>query len=131
MTDRFTLLIQGRARCQLIKAKGEPGYFHSIRVEPRYRRRGFGLELIKFALQYTREFLEMDIRYQSKVAQRHAARLGYRKIGTSERYAGCELWRHYNQKSKLPTSKLQLLKAMRFKRTDGKTVVLYLSSSVD
>lgn len=131
MENRFSLLIQGRANSRIIKPGGQPGYFRSLYVEPSHRRKGYGLELMKFAIQYTGEFLEMDIRRQSKVAQRNAARLGYRKIGPSERFIECELWRHPDPRSELPRSRLHLLKRVRYRRADGRTDVLYLSNSLD
>ena len=127
----FTLLIQTRARSTVIKPRGRPGYFRSLYVEPRFRRKGYGLELMKFAIQHTREFLEMDIRRQSTVAQRNAARLGYRRVGPSSRFTDCDLWRHGNPRSELPRSRLRLLKTVGYERIGGKTEVLYLSNSLD
>lgn len=132
MVHRITLLIPGRAKGQLIKPAGERGYFHWLYVNPRYRRRGYGMELMKFAIEYAQEFLEMDILHRSKTCQRNAARLGYKKTGQqSDRYFRCELWRYRGGKSQCLRSRLRVLKKMRYQRNDGKTEVLYLSNSLD
>jgi GNAT superfamily N-acetyltransferase len=127
---RIIMLIQRRAICEVIKPRGKPGYFHWLHVKPRYRRQGYALELMKFAIHYTREFLEMDILHKSKVAKRNAARLGYCKIGHSMRYSYCELWKHGQTQLRLPGSRLKLLKSVRYKRMNGSTEVLYLSNSL-
>ena len=46
----------------------KPAYFKSLYVNPRFRRRGYGLELMKFAIDYMQEFLEMDILSGAKSA---------------------------------------------------------------
>lgn len=128
MVHRITLLIPGRANSRIIKISGEPGYFHSLFVEPGYRRQGYGLELMKFAIQHLQEFLQMDILRRSKSCQRNAARLGYRNTGNvSERYQGCELWEHCSFPEQLPVSRLRLLRTVHYDRKDSNTDVLYLS----
>ena len=130
--NRITFLIPRRARVQIIRPAEGSGYFHSIEVKPRFRRQGYGLELMKFALHYTKEFLELDILCQSKVMQRNARRLGYRKTGQrSKRYVGCKLWRHNRHHVCLPSSQLRLLRTIQYKRIDGQTEVVYLAKSLD
>ena len=132
MEHHITLLIPGRASSQIIKPDGKPGYFHSLYVNPRYRRLGYGLELIKFAIQYTQEFLELDILRASKACQRIASRIGYRKTGSaSDRYLRCESWRYCGMPSQLPASRLHILKVVNYRRDNGKTEVLYLSNALD
>jgi GNAT superfamily N-acetyltransferase len=131
MERRLTLLVPGRARSQIIKPDGERGYFHSLYVDPGYRRQGYGLELMKFAIQYAQEFLEMDILRCSKACQRNAAKIGYRKTAyASDRYLGCDLWRYRGTRLQLPISRLQLLSAVHYERTNGRTEVLYLSNQL-
>jgi len=127
MEHRVTLLLQRRARAQIIKNDGEPGYFHWLYVEPSYRRRGYALELMKFGLQHTQEFLEMDILRRAKACQRNAAKLGYRGTGAdSDRYFGCELWRHTVNGELIPVSRLSLLRSIIYEGPRGRTEVLYL-----
>jgi|ERR1041384_5129550 ribosomal protein S18 acetylase RimI-like enzyme len=131
MENRFTLVIPGRALCQVVKPANKPGYFQWLSVEPRYRRQGYCLELMKFAINYSRESLEMDILRSAKSCQRNAARLGYRKTGdSSNRFYRCELWRYFGSPSKRYRSRLKLLKTIRYERCDGTTRVLYLSTSL-
>lgn len=132
MERHITLLIPRRASSQIIKPVGKPGYFHSLYVYPGYRRRGYGLELMKFGIRYTHEFLQMDILRTSKACQRNADRIGYRKTGgASDRYLGCEFWRYCGKPSQLPVSRLHILKTVNYKRLTGKTEVLYLSNVLD
>lgn len=131
MEKRITLLIPGRASSRLIKPRGKPAYFKSLYVNPRFRRRGYGLELMKFASEYMREFLEMDILYGAKECQRNAARLGYRKIGRpSDRFSGCALWQYYGVGNHFAPSRLKILRKITYQRRSGRTEVLYLSNSL-
>ena len=128
MERRITLLISGRASTQIIKRDGENGYFHYLYVNPSHRRQGYSLELMKFAIQYTGEFLEMDILRRSRACQRNATKLGYRKTGrASDRYFGCDQWRYTGAGSQFPISRLKLLTAVHYQRTNSRTEVLYLS----
>jgi hypothetical protein len=130
MENRLSLVIPGRALSQIIKPAGKPGYFHWLYVQPRFRQRGYCLELMKFAIDYSQEFLEMDILRRAESCQRNAARLGYQRTGqSSDRYFGCELWRYCGPKSKHYRSQLKLLKMTQYKRLDGRTEVLYLGDS--
>lgn len=129
MTERrITLVIPGRAVSRVIDPAGGPGYFQSLYVHPRHRRRGHCLEIMKFAISYTREFLEMDIKKRTaEAAQHNAARLGYVKVGQSERWDNCELWRYKGSRhSGLPESSLRVLRKVTCRRRDGVTEVLYL-----
>jgi GNAT superfamily N-acetyltransferase len=122
-----TFLVQGRASARIIKLDGEPGYFDSLYVNPRYRRRGYGFELMKFALQHSQEFLEMDILRRAKACQRNAAKIGYQRTGeASQRYVGCDLWRYCGVRRPLPVSSFCLLSSVTYEGKKGKTEVLYL-----
>ena len=128
MEKRVTLLIQGRARSQLIKRRGEPAYFTSLYVNPAHRRIGYGLELMKFAIAHLNEFPDMDILYHSKTCQRNAMRLGYRKTGRqSDRFQRCALWNYYGPLDRKFVSRLRILKTVKYRRKDGDTEVIYLS----
>jgi hypothetical protein len=130
MEDRFTFLITGRGKAQVIKPADENGFFHWLYVNPRYRRHGYGLEIMKFAIQYVREFLEMDILTDAKVCQRNAARLGYRDTGPSPRYLRCRLWLYQGSKIACEPSRLTVAKRIRYRRVDGITDVLYLDRTL-
>jgi hypothetical protein len=123
---RTTFLVSRRAICQVIQPSNEPGFFHELRIQPKFRRRGYGLELLKFALQFTGEFLEMDIRYQSKVAQRLASRLKYQRVEKSVRYRGCDLWRYFGEDRTLPSSALVAQRVTSYDMARGQTLVVYL-----
>lgn len=129
MEHRITFLIPARARCQIRKAEGQPGFFHWLYVEPNYRRRGYGIELMRFAINYMKEYLEMDILKRAKSCQRNAGRLGYKRTGrASDKYLDCELWIKKGNRSQLPVSRLQVLKVVLYHRETSKTEVLYLSN---
>jgi GNAT superfamily N-acetyltransferase len=131
MERRITLLIPARATAQVRKPEGGPGFFHWLYVEPNYRRRGYGIELMRFAIHYMKEYLQMDIRNRAKSCQRNAGRLGYKRTGrTSDRYLGCELWTKKGNRSHLPVSQLRLLNVVQYRRKNGQTEVLYLSDPI-
>ena len=127
MERRITLLIPGRARCCFIVHGRGMGHFEWMYVDPRYRRNGYCFELLKFAIRYASLFLEMDIRHQSKIPQRHAKRLGYSRVGESKRFIGCALWRHKGPKRRFPSSRLRLRNRVLYNGARWKTEVLYLS----
>ena len=130
MTERrITLVVPHRAVSRVVVPEGDTGFFQSLYVHPRHRRRGYCLELMKFAISYTREFLEMDIKKRTaEAAQRNAARLGYVKLGQSERWVNCELWRFQGSRSKLPAGRLRLLRKVTYERKSGVSEVLYLGN---
>ncbi len=131
MERRATLLIPKRAISQIIKREGASGYFLSLYVYPRHRRKGYCLELMKFAVGYAREFLEMDIRRVAEPAQRNATRLGYSQVGPSERWDDCELWLYNGTGSQFPCSRLRLLNKVTYRGAGRVTDVLYLSDPSD
>lgn len=126
MERRVTLVIPGRAVSQITKPEGASGYFRSLYIYPRHRRRGYCLEVMKFAIRHVGEFLEMDIKRAAPAAQRNAARLGYVKAGQSERWANCDLWRYAGPPADFPPSNLRTLRKVPYERRDGVTEVLYL-----
>jgi hypothetical protein len=127
MTDRrITILIPRRAVSQVIDPERGRGYFRSMYVYPRHRRRGYCMEIMKFALGYTGEFLEMDIMRTAEAAQRNAARLGYVKVGPSARWDDCELWRHGAGPARLPAGRLRVSSKVTYERRGGVTEVIYL-----
>jgi RimJ/RimL family protein N-acetyltransferase len=126
MDRRITIYIPKRAISQVIKPEGGRGYFRSMYVYPRHRQRGYCLEIMKFAIRYAKEFLEMDILRTAEAAQRNAVRLGYAKVGLSKRWDDCELWLFKERRPRLPNSKLRLLAKVTHERKGGVTEVLYL-----
>jgi GNAT superfamily N-acetyltransferase len=129
MERRVTILIPSRASAQVRKSKGQPGFFHWLYVEPNCRRRGYGIELMRFAIHHMEEYLQMDIRNRAKSCQRNAVRLGYKNTGcASNRYLGCDLWTKKGKHSQLPVSQLRLLNVVHYDRKDGNTEVIYLSN---
>ena len=124
---RVTLVIPWRAVSQIVEPEGARGYFRSLYIYPRHRRRGYCLAVMKCAIRYVGAFLEMDIMRTAPAAQRNAARLGYVKAGQSARWDNCELWRHEGPPAALPYGNLRMLSKVTYERRDGVTEVLYLS----
>lgn len=116
----------GRAASRIVVPDGETGHFEYMYVEKPYRRKGYCFELLKFAIEYTSGYLEMDICHQSKIPQRHAKRLGYRKIGGSQRFVGCSLWRHEGSRNHFPKSRSGIRRKVKYKGKGWRTEVLYL-----
>ena len=101
-------------------------FFDYMAVDRRHRKNGICTEFVKFSAQHFSLWPELDIRVQSKVAQRVAIKLGYKKIGRSERYLGCELWVRENSDALLPDSFLEIKTEKTFGRDGHLTTVLYL-----
>ena len=123
---RFVLVLPGKAVACLVRDAEGVLYWDYVRVRERCRRSGIGTELVKLAAAYLRRWPLLDIRCQSKVAQRIAARLGYRRIGRSQRYLSCDLWVRDSQSKDLPSSRLMIINIVPYQGMHWRTEVLYL-----
>lgn len=126
LTRQVSLIVPRKAFARLIQRAEGVVFFDDLYVAPRFRRRGYASELILFALEYLDTFPEMDIRHSSRAVQRIARRLGYKKLGPSNRYAGCALWIPGRGPAKVPQSRFAPANCVDYKRVDGVTQVLYL-----
>ena len=126
----MTLVIPRRAFTRII-CERDVSYVDDMYVEPRYRRKGYCSQLLRFAIGYLSVFPELDVRHQSSILQRVAKNLGYVKVGPSQRYDGCERWIHGANEKKLPTTSLKLTHRRRYASRTGSTQVLYLRLPTD
>jgi hypothetical protein len=126
LENKYTFVLPGKAVARLVQESSGLVYFDHMEVFRSYRKNGICTEFVRFAIEYFKRWPELDIRHQSKVAQRVAKAMGYRKAKRSERYHACELWLASRPAAELPQSRLFLKRAVTFKAADRSTVVLYL-----
>jgi hypothetical protein len=120
-------VLPGRAVARLIQESSDVIYFHYMAVRRPYRKTGICTEFVKLTASYFGRWPELDIRHQSKVAQRVARNLGYFKVGLSQRYIACELWVKAAPKRELPQSILRIKSQTTYESPRQATIVLYLS----
>jgi hypothetical protein len=125
---RLTFIVPGKALARLIQEPNGLVFFDYMSVLRKHRKNGICTEFIRFTAAYCGRWPELDIRYQSKVAQRVATYLGYRKIGRSERYRGCALWAigKKDKNPQLPSTRMEVRARRLFRKKDDTTEVLYL-----
>ena len=126
MITKLTLILKGRAIVQVVREPDGIYCFENLRVSPRYRRRGYATELLKFAIQRLGEFPDVDVHRSSKVAQRIVRRLGYEQVGSSRRFGGCDLWTYDRGRSGLAPSSLAPIRTVRYTANGTCTEVVYL-----
>lgn len=123
---KYTFVLPGKAIARLVHESSGLVYFDYMRVTKAYRKNGICTEFVRFAAEYFRRWPELDIRYQSTVAQRVATNLGYDKVKRSDRYKGCGLWLAAKPNNQLPQSRLVIKRSTAFVAKDHLTEVLYL-----
>jgi hypothetical protein len=126
MNKRVTLVLPGKAVAKLIQESEEQIYFDYMAVTRLDRRTGICTEFVKFTADRFKKWPELDIRHQSRVAQRVAKNLGYTKVGRSLRYLACELWLKEEPRSELPQSRLRVKSRVAYRNGGRLTEVLYL-----
>lgn len=124
--DRFSFVIPRRAVFRVIVPKGESGFVRIVRVQRAFQRNGYATKLFAFATRYVDEVLELDIKVQSRVAQRIACRMGYRRVGPSKRFFSCDLWASTVSVASFPWPRLELVSNRTYRRKTGRTEVIYL-----
>lgn len=131
MERRFIFVLARRAIGRIIKDSAGVLYWDHMFVVKSHRRSGLGTEIIKFAASHLAEWPALDIRHQSKVAQRIAVSLGYNKIGKSDRYLGCELWIQQRRMGNFPASGLRIISTVSYYGKKRRTEVHYLCEKND
>jgi GNAT superfamily N-acetyltransferase len=123
--DRTTITIAKIAWTTIEFEPDWPPYFSNMFVDRKHRANGIGTELIRFVVRYLRVAPEADILRTSISAQTCLSGLGYKKIGSSERYQLCDLWKSSRSWNQFSASRLKFQSKVRYDRADGTTRVIY------
>ncbi len=126
---RVTLIIPRQAWATMLLPSGEAAFISNMYIEPRARRLGYCSDFVRAFVNQTRAFPELDILRSSVGGQRCAVNLGYRRIGPSQRYYGCDLWRLPRGRRRFKRGTLEIARVVTYKTArNTKTKVLYLMS---
>lgn len=126
MERRHVLMFDSRGYARVIEASRREVYFDSIFVKEAHRRLGIATELLQFAISHFGRYPELDIRYQSLVAQRIAAKFRYVRVAVSRRYEGCYTWRHQGTARPGGQSMFEVQSLRTYRGASRTTIVYYL-----
>lgn len=126
MERRHVLMFRTVGYARIIELAKQKHYFDSMFVREGYRRKGIATALFRFAISHFGRYPELDIRWQSRVAQRIALKHGYRQVGKSERYSHCNTWRHPNEDRIEMESILTIIGQRLHEGGDRHTTIYYL-----
>lgn len=127
--DRITFVVPRRAWATFEIVSSRLAFSSNMFVEQTHRRDNLCIELIRLVVRYTNIVPELDILRSSKGAQACVRRLGYRKVGRSQRYEQCDLWRCAHKRNRFAKSRLSLKSVVSYTRRNGKTEVVYLADA--
>ena len=129
-TDRITFILPKRGWAKVEFENSTQCYFSNMFVANHHRESKICQELVKFAIQYLNIAPEIDVTSTSDPAKACIRKVGYKKVGPSVRYLRCELWRSNKKLTQFSKSRLELITAVRYERSDGCSEVVYTRDNV-
>ncbi len=126
--EKHVFILSNKAYSRLMRGIDGIYYFDSLYVREPFRRLGIGTKLLFHAIGTIQSYPELDIRKISTVAHRIASKAGYRRVGASSRYNGCELWIHSKSYARR-SNPLTVLTKRVHRSASAMTTVYYLEDA--